>query len=362
MKILILFNHPAPYKIKLFNGLAKFFDVHVIFERTKNKDRNPLFYKDNKIDFTLHPIKGIHLGNENHLSSGVIKHLKNNVYDLIIINGYSTFTEMKTINFLKKHAIPYYFYINGGIVKQDNYIKLKLKRHFISGAAGYFSPSIHVDDYLTKYGCATADNIYHYPYSTVYEKQINKVKTNDEQKKTFFNNKNINGDFFFVSVTTLSKRKNNFEVIKMWHKRPKNNSLILIGDGNEKRKYLKYIEKHNLSNVYIIPFIENSKTLDYLKHSHGAIYVSKYDIYGHVINEALSCGTNVLASTNMMATNHLINNYVNGITHKDGDDLDKQIDDLLKYDFYKNAIDTAKDNTIEQMVEAHVKIIKELKL
>ena len=31
MKILIVFNHPAPYKVRGFNELAKYVDLDVIF-------------------------------------------------------------------------------------------------------------------------------------------------------------------------------------------------------------------------------------------------------------------------------------------------------------------------------------------
>lgn len=360
MKIFILFNHPAPYKVKLFDGLSDELDVHVIFERFKNKDRNPLFYDSKEYKFTLHQIKGLNIGNENHFSRSVIKHLKENKYDMIIINGYSTFTEMLTINYLKKHKIPYYFYINGGIVKSDNFFKFKIKQHFISGARGYFSPSKMVDDYLIRYGNAKEKNIYHYPYSTIYENQINTHVYSNEEKKAFFNNKGIAGNYFFVSVTTLSKRKNNILLLNTWINKPTDQVLILIGEGKQKNRFIKFIKKNKLSNVIILPFMERNKTLEYLAHAHGAIYVSNYDIYGHVINEALSSGTNVIASDKMMATRHLLKDGINGIIHHQDDDLSLQIEQLISKDFFTEAIKTAKENTIEKMVAAHVKIIKEI--
>ena len=45
MRVLIIFNHPAPYKVNAFNELAKYVDLTVIFERTKAKDRPDSFYK-----------------------------------------------------------------------------------------------------------------------------------------------------------------------------------------------------------------------------------------------------------------------------------------------------------------------------
>ena len=55
MKVLIVFNHPAPYKIRLFNELAKHLDLEVIFEREKASDRPDAFYnaKDFNFKYTI---------------------------------------------------------------------------------------------------------------------------------------------------------------------------------------------------------------------------------------------------------------------------------------------------------------------
>lgn len=45
MKILFVFNHPAPYKVELLKRIAKELDIFVLFERKTNKDRNSLFYE-----------------------------------------------------------------------------------------------------------------------------------------------------------------------------------------------------------------------------------------------------------------------------------------------------------------------------
>lgn len=45
MKILFVFNHPAPYKVELLKRIAKELDIFVLFERKTNKDRNSLFMK-----------------------------------------------------------------------------------------------------------------------------------------------------------------------------------------------------------------------------------------------------------------------------------------------------------------------------
>lgn len=86
-KILFVFNHPAPYKVRILNELAKSYDLTVIFERDGNKDRNREFYNEKEYNFKTVKIKGIKLGKENIFSFGVKNHIRKNKYDLVIING-----------------------------------------------------------------------------------------------------------------------------------------------------------------------------------------------------------------------------------------------------------------------------------
>ena len=137
-KVLIVFNHPAPYKVKLFNELAKHIDLTVIFERDKASDRNKSFYDEKEYNFKTVKIGGLKVGKENIISSGVKKHLKNNKYDLIIMNGYSQFAEMRAINYLIKKDIPYTLYINGGIIKEkESSFRRNLKKKYIGNILLY---------------------------------------------------------------------------------------------------------------------------------------------------------------------------------------------------------------------------------
>ncbi len=358
MKIFVLFNHPAPYKIKLFNGLSKYFDVHVIFERMKNKDRHRLFYDEQDINFTLHPIRGLNIGDENHLSFAARRHLKHHHYDLIIINGYSTITEMLTLIYLKKHKIPYAFYINGGVAKNESALKFRFKRYFLTGAKYYFSPSEAADEYLLKYG-VESKAIKHFPYATVYQQQIAKKRPTFKEKQTFWGNVHIHARRVFVTVTSFISRKNNYELIKTWRDMPKDCALVLIGDGKEKNMYLEYIETHQLTNVHILPFMKSSDALNFVYHADAALYISRYDIYGHVINEALSMGVNVLASNKMVATRQLIKDKVNGLVYDYKCSLIDKIKEIENYDFFEAAIKTAKENSVEKMVQRHREIIEE---
>ena len=125
MRVLIIFNHPAPYKVNAFNELAKFVDLTVLFERTKAKDRPDSFYADNNYQFNYIFLKDSYIGKEGSISSNVKNYIKKlrHEYDVILMNGYSHVAELKAIKYMAKHHIKFGLLINGGVIKKENCIK-----------------------------------------------------------------------------------------------------------------------------------------------------------------------------------------------------------------------------------------------
>ncbi|MDD4154396.1 MAG: glycosyltransferase [Bacilli bacterium] len=357
MHVLFVFNHPAPYKVKLFNELSKAIQVSAIFERLKNKDRNPLFYESRELLFKNVRIKGINLGLENHFSRGIVDYIKNNKFDIIVMNGWHTFSEMMAINYLKKHHIPYLFYINGGIIKShEPKVMKKIKTYFISGADLYFSPDENSNNYLTYYG-ADASKIVNYPYSTIYDSEVLKQTTSIKEKTELRKALNIKGEKVFVSCGQFIPRKNHTRLIKYWSKQPENNRLLIIGGGKEKNKYLKLISSLGIKNVKILDFMTRNNLFMYFKAADAYIFPSKEDIYGHVINEALSQGLPVISNKGVNSALRLIKNGENGyiVDINQDEEIDNAIANVLnKPEMQNKALDTSQENTLEIMAKVHL--------
>ncbi|HML99813.1 MAG TPA: glycosyltransferase [Bacilli bacterium] len=361
-KILFVFNHPAPYKVALYNGLSSFFDIHVIFERLQAKNRPSLFYHEKRYAFKLHKINGISLGKENFFSWGIRSELKKNKYDLVIINGYSTLAEMIGLHFLKARRIPYLFAINGGIVKDESKLKFWFKKKMLQGAYRYLSPSTIADEYLSRYGIAK-EIICHYPYATITADEILPSLLSREEKRAFWEKNKIFHSHIFVSFGQFIARKNNVHLLNLWSKANSDCALVLIGEGPERRKYQSIIKKRHLRNVYIFPFMSHTDLLKFICHADGAIFLSREDIYGHMINEALSQGLPVIASSKIISARSLIKEGKNGfLVDPDNDEAIIAHIDSLNTDMSLSALATAKKNTIEKMVSAHKAIIEDLGL
>ncbi len=348
MKILIVFNHPAPYKVRGFNELAKYVDLDVIFERKSAKDRSKDFY--NYLDFKFNAIflKRGAFGNENSNTNELKKYLKKHhqKYDLIIMNGYSQITEMKAIKYLNKNNIKFALMINGGVIKKENFIKRKIKKKFISSAYAYLSPCLAADEYLLYYG-ANKDKIYHYPYSTFYDEDI-LTKPLSKQEKELIRQKHHlpNGKIIMTSAQFI-ERKNNLFLISLFKYRKE--TLLLIGSGHEKEKYNDYIKNNYMKNVIVIDFLKRDELFEIMKCVDGFITLSKEDIFGHTTLEAMANGLPVISSVNVISSKEYINGKNGYLVHLDDiDEINRALDNL-KYDVQSLfALKCAKENTINK--------------
>lgn len=368
MKILFVFNHPAPYKINLLNEIAKFYELDVIFERKSNSNRPKDFYYKEECNFNVEFLNGIYFGEENHFSFALKNSIKKNhkKYDLIIMNGYSTLSEIIAINYMIKHKIKYILYVNGGVIHRvEKKIKRKLKQYLISNANTYFSPCQKSDEFLVYYG-ANKEKIYNYVYSTIYEKDIlNKPLTlKEKQSEREKNGLSNNFQHYFVTFGQFIDRKNNMLLLELFAKLPNYNHLTLVGSGKEENKYKQFIKEHHMENrVKIIPFKKQPSLLKFLHCFDYFISLSKEDIYGHMINEALSQGLPTIASNRIVSSYNLITNNYNGfivdISNKENI-LDIMQNLINKVD-PNNCLKTSRENTIEKMITSHLEVLKEFK-
>jgi glycosyltransferase involved in cell wall biosynthesis len=354
--VFFLFSHPAPYKVNLFNGLAKHVDLMVFFERKLGRYQRLQYVDQDRYQFQYRFLKGLPIGKENHVSLEVIHHLKTHAYDFIVINGYSSFTEILTIRYLQRHQIPYYLYVNGGLIRLESHLKFRFKKSLISQAIGYFSPTPLIDEYLMHYG-ATKEKIIHFPYSTIFSNEILTQPLSAQEKLSL---RKVIGlpeeGKIFMAIGEFIPRKNFVELIHAWRTVPRTMHLMLIGEGKETLLYRKLIRRYQLKNIHLTSFQPKNLILSYLRASDGFILLSKEDIYGHVVNEALSQGVPVLASDKVIAARVLIRPGINGylLSLKDIDQLPKLLDQLLLIQPTAASQAIAQSQTIEAMVQTHV--------
>ena len=347
MRVLIIFNHPAPYKVKSFNELSKLVDLTVLFERTKAGNRPDSFYSDNKYDFKVEFLKDHYFSDEGSLSNGVRDYIAKNhdKFDCILMNGYSHLAEIKAINYMHKHHIEFGLLINGGVFKKETIFKKLYKASLVKKATFYISPNASSDEYLKYYG-AKQEEIYRYIYSNLDESEILDAP---KDKKPFREKFNLPQDkIIFINPCQFIKRKNNIELLELFKCRKE--VLLLVGSGPELGKYESFIKANKMDNVLIYPFKEKKELLELYQACDAHITLSKQDIFGHTVLEAFANGIPVISSKNVISSVEFIKDGYNGymVGLNDKEEIIKAIENIGSID-PMNTIRTAQNLTFKNV-------------
>lgn len=360
MRVLIIFNHPAPYKVNAFNELNKYVDLTVLFERTKAKDRPDSFYKDNHYEFNCITLKDGYVGNEGSISCNVKRYIKTlyREYDVIIMNGYSHLAEIKAIKYMSSHHIKFGLLINGGIANmKECFLKRKFKSSLIKKASFYLSPSKAANEYLKYYG-APENKIHNYYYCNLFNDEIKGASK--EQKEQYRKKYQLPLDKkIFINPSQFIDRKNNLYLISLFKNR--DDVLLLVGSGPLKEKYQQYINENKMGNVILLPYKDKEELFELYKASDVHITLSKKDIFGHTVLESLANGVPVVSSNNVVSAIEYIKDGYNGYIVS----LEKEEDILKAMDkcddsFSRNALDSVKNNTFENSALSIYEILKKI--
>lgn len=362
MKVLFLTNLPSPYRVDFFNELAKKCELTVSYEvklvahrNIKWKNSEPVIYKEIYLNsFRLM---------KKNICFEILQILKNK-FDCIIIGGYSTPTVMLAIEYMRLNKIPFWLEVDGGFIKDDKKLVYQLKKHLISSANGWFSTGKYTTNYLLHYG-ALKNNIVEYSFTSLKKKDLLKEPPTIETKAFLRKKLGLHGSHIIVSVGQFIFRKGFDLLIKALANCPKEYHLYIIGDEPTK-EYLELKETLQLDNLHFVGFKSKPELKEYYMAADLFVLPTREDIWGLVINEAMSNGLPVITTDHCIAGLELIKNGLNGfiVPVNDYVQLTKRIIQILsdskqlKRMSMKSLI-SIHSYTIENMSDQHLNALKE---
>lgn len=364
-KVLFITNIPSPYRVDFFNELGAHCALTVLFEREKSEDREVNWHNYNFNNFEGIFLKGVKKGANTAFSPMVIKYLKKNLFDCIIVGGYATPTGMLAINYLKFNKIPYILNSDGGMInKKEGKLKWALKKFFISSAAGWLSTGKVTTNYLKYYG-ADPNRIFVYPFTTLSNKDMLKNPISFKEKRKIKKQLNIKEEKVILSIGQFIPRKGIDVLLKASKNLPDNIGIYIIG-GDPTKEYLELIKNLSLTNIHFVKFQSKINLSNFFLASDLFVLPTREDIWGLVINEAMAYGLPVVTTDKCVAGTELISNNKNGliIAADNHDQLNKAIVECLKdekelLEMSKNSLKTIKEYSIENMAATTIEIIEE---
>lgn len=363
-KVLFLTNIPSPYRVAFFNELGKICDLTVVFEKYASTERDSSWKNFTVNSFTAIFLKGISISVNKAFCINIISVLRRKPYDVIIIGGYNTPTAMIASEWLRLRNVPYILNADGGYIKNDNKLVKFIKKRYISAATAWICTSEKTKEYFKYYG-AIENRIYKYPFTSIYRKQLLKFPLTGDEKNRIRKQLGIREKHMIISVGQFIYRKGFDILIRAMKKMEKNIGVYIIG-GNATKELLQLKERYNLTNIHFLAFMEPIKLHEYYKAADIFVLPTREDIWGLVINEAISFGLPVITTTGCIAGLELVTNGINGyiIPTDDNNELEQKIRLILDNKKLAASMSTAslsiaQKYTLESMACVHLKIIEE---
>ena len=364
MKVLFLTNIPSPYRVEFFGLLAEKCDLTVVYERRTASDREDDWYinhNDTK-KYQVHFLKGINYSNDAAIAPGVVNILRKGKYDTIVVSGYSSVTQMLALITLKLRRIPYILNVDGGNIKQESVFKRWYKTKLISGADKYLSTGKACDDFLIHYG-APQDRLRRYPFTSIKEEDILEAPLTETEKEIYKQKIGCKYPRMILSVGQPIHRKGFDVLIEAMAQidDPDIGAYIVGGEPNDECKSL--LEQYRLTNIHFVPFMKKNELSDYYKAADLFVFPTREDIWGLVINEAMSYGLPIITTDRCNAGLELVRDNGALISAGDSNKLLKAILEAIYSDninsMSRESLDVIKEFSFEKMVHRHIEIFDE---
>lgn len=327
---LIVTHIPAFYKVNLYNELAKFLKIYVVFIATNtNEKRADDFITLKKAAFKY---KVLYDGNfqDRDVKKNIkkLKEISEQIeYKKLIVSGWDLkeFWYLIFTNHKRKNCLALESTINES--KSDG-IRGFIKKIFLFRISTVFtSGDLHAEllkalNFKGSIQITKGVGIINKPNITITKKEYRKR---------------------FLYIGRLSKVKNLETLIKVFNDLP-NHHFTIVGDGEEK-EYLQFIAN---KNIIFKPSIENTKLQAEFLNNDIFILPSISEPWGLVVEEALYFGLPVIVSKNCGSV-ELIKNGFNGfiVEPQDVEDIRiviSSIDDVM----YQKLVDGVSEFSVDE--------------
>ena len=365
MKILFVTNLPSPYRVDFFNELSNYCLLTVLYERHSSAERDEAWVnkekrKFNEIYADLKP-----LGVDSSIGFDLVNKIKNLAYDRIIMSGYSSPSVILAIIYCRLKNIPYIMEDDGGLFSEKQERFSSLKKMLLKKTRAYFTTTDQNVEMLIRLGVKKS-KIYKYPFSSVLKEDIKKNSSLVLEKEYIKKKLNISEDKIILTVGQFIYRKG-FDVLLNAVSNIKSDYGVYIIGGNPTEEYKRIIKEKKLKNIHFIGFQTKNELKNFYAIADIFVLPTREDIWGLVINEAMSYGLPIITTYKCGAGLEMIENGKNGFLVDVGDEkmLAQKIIYLLENDelrakIRKENLEKIEKYTIEEMALSHIKILSQL--
>lgn len=352
-RILVLSVFPAPYRIAVFAGLSKYYDLTVFFERSADEERTAEWFVKSSDSLEFHML-------DNPAGREIYERLLKDIgrFDLVLCYDPWTKTALKTEGVCIRRHLRYIINADGALDISTKGLRAIIKRYFVKRAALCFAGSDSAVTYFRSFG-ADDKKIVRHRFTSLYQKDILSAPVPRERKSLMRAEKGLEDKLTFIAVGQFIERKGFDLLLRAWS-REFDARLYLIGGGSKREEYTKYLNEHQIHNVTVMDYMPKEQLFELYRLSDVFVMPTREDIWGLVVSEAMANGLPVISSDRCVAGLELIKNEENGFIYEVQDIT--RLSELMRFfiehhevlpTFSRAALESVANDAIERVVHSH---------
>ena len=352
-KVCWISNAPSPYKVLFMNALGKEVDLTCLFETRAESDRQSEWY-----DYNSDHFRSIYLPDCNQKNT--IGQMSEEC-DCLINSDYSKRICMYAVKEFHKHKKPAILHADGGLAISRGILDFGISA-IMKQNDWFLSSGIETNKYFRHYG-VPEDRIFTYHFACMTEKEIRQNGELAGQKKQLRSICGFNEEFAFFSVGQQIRRKGYDVLAKAMIGMPESIGVYIAG-GEPLPEVKKIIDDYHLEHIHFIGFHSSEELRRYYAAADAFVLPTRYDIWGLVINEAMSFGLPVIATDQCVAAKEFSRNGASPIIIQSEDDkalaesmIHLSSNELFRNSLRRTSLDCIREYSIESMCRDFCKAI-----
>ncbi|WP_338552652.1 glycosyltransferase family 4 protein [Paenibacillus sp. KS-LC4] len=317
-KVLLLTNTIAPYRIPVLNKLQRDDNTSLTVWYLEEKEQNRKWDIDyGEIEYAYKCLPGVHAFIQKwdmgiHLNPGIFMRLMKHNPDVVITSGYDSLGYWSALLYSKLFRKK--FIIWWGSTLESSRVQNKL----VNTVRRVF---FKLTDSFITYGTQSAECLEHYGvskdkivigYNTVDIRFFHKKYKEHKRSKL----RSDEGPIKLLFIGQLIERKGLAQIIDAIQQTHSDAAwqLTIVGSGPDEQRLKARVEQYGLTEqISFEGYKQKDELIDYLVEADCLIFPSLIEVWGLVVNEALSTNTFVVASKYAGATKDIIVDKQNGL-------------------------------------------------
>jgi glycosyltransferase involved in cell wall biosynthesis len=327
-KLAIVTEIIAPYRIPVFNALARRpeIDLHVVFLSENDSSlRQWRVYKDEiKFQYEVLPSWRQRFGRYNILiNRGVLSALNKIKPDAVLCGGYNYLASWQAAYWARIHRVPLLLWSESTpLDKRRGHRPVEfVKKLFLSLCRAFVVPGRSSFKYLKDLGIPDG-RIFTAPNAVDTElfRALAEEAVRDESQVRA---RHALPSRYFLYVGRLVQAKGVFALVEAYARlddemRAKV-GLVLVGDGPDRSKLMERASQIAPGTIQFPGFMQRDELPEFYALADALIFPTHSDTWGLVVNEAMSCGLPVIATSVAGCVADLVQDGWNGYVVPPGD-------------------------------------------